>query len=80
MSDVINTGWHSSVPEPTPQEIRALRGARTIEEMAKIAGLSHGPRWSEYERAQRRPHWALWEMLLLKLDVHPTKRLYRRRT
>lgn len=67
--------WRASVPEPTPDDIRALRGERTQAEMAELAGLTHSVRWTEYESGVRRPHWALWELVLLRVDQHPTLRL-----
>jgi hypothetical protein len=48
--------------------------------MAVLAGLESPDRWSEYERGTKRPHWALWELLLLRMDKHPTLRLTVRRS
>ena len=64
---------------PTPAEIRALRGSRTQAEMARLAGLSGPVRWAQYEAGDRRPDARAWELLLLRLDEHPTHRLVRRR-
>lgn len=47
--------------------------------MAEIAGLSSSVRWSEFEAGMRRPNWAHWELILLRMGKHPTLRLVRRR-
>lgn len=66
--------WQSTLEEPTPYELRQLRGDRTLAEMNALAGVRH-PRWAEYESGARRPHWAAYELLLLKLGQHPTGKL-----
>jgi hypothetical protein len=66
------------LPSPTPAEIRSLRGPHSQEEMAQLAGLASEARWSEYERGTRRPHWALWELILLRMGKHPSLRLVER--
>lgn len=67
--------WRSTLPIPTPADFKRLRGDRTLKEMAELMGLGHGPRWSEYERDERRPQWPHYELMLLWLDQHPTHRL-----
>lgn len=71
--------WRAFVPEPSPAEIRALRGSRTQEQMAELAGVASQTRWAEFESGIRRPHWALWELALLRTGQHPTLRLARKR-
>lgn len=62
--------WRSDLPEPTPDVIRAARGDLTQSDAAGIARTSQS-RWAEFESGVRRPHWALWELFLLRTDQHP---------
>jgi len=70
--------WRSTLPEPRPEDFRRLRGKRTAREMAELAGLGAGQRWSEYENGTRRPSFTAYEWLLLKLGEHPTHKIVRR--
>jgi DNA-binding transcriptional regulator YiaG len=71
--------WLSNVPRPHPDEIRDLRADRTQTEMAALAGLGSYVRWLEWESGVRKPHWAVWELLLLHEDKHPEYKLVARR-
>lgn len=70
------------LPQPTAAECRALRESLGLspEQMAKVAGLAHRQRWSEYESDKRAelPDRYRWTLLMLTLDLHPTLRLARR--
>lgn len=66
--------WRSALPEPTPADIRRARGDLTQSDAAALAGTVKN-RWAEFESGVRRPHWAMWELFLLRTDQHPTQRL-----
>lgn len=73
--------WRSGLAPPSPEEIRAhrLAAGMTLSEAATLAGLSSHSRWAEYESGVKRPGAALWELWLLRADLHPTLVLRKRR-
>lgn len=69
--------WRSALPVPTPNKIRRVIGARTQREIAEIAGASTRT-VEDWLSGSRRPDCARWELLLLRLDKHPTYALTER--
>ena len=73
--------WRSSLPVPTPEEVRALRVAAglTQADAAEVAGLAGWRQWAGWESGERRPSAQSWELLLLRLGRHPRYILLERR-
>jgi DNA-binding transcriptional regulator YiaG len=74
--------WQGSMPPPSPEEIVRVRQEAELTQAraAEVAGVSSQVRWAEYETGVRRPHWALWELFLLRIGRHPDWRLVRKAT
>lgn len=58
---------------PTPEEIKHTRTSAGFDQtqMAKMAGYNHRTRWSEAERGQHKMDEARWELVRIKLGLHP---------
>lgn len=69
------------LPEPTPERLKMARelAGLTQTKIAEIAGLKAWQRWQEYEAGKHKMDPARWELLLLRLDQHPTMRLVKRK-
>lgn len=64
---------------PTPDELKRLRGERGQREMAELAGAASYRTWQNWELGKREMPAGVYELMLLKLDVHPVWRLVKRR-
>lgn len=64
---------------PTPEEVRRLRGERGQREMAELAGADSYRTWQNWELGAREMPGIVYEMVLLRLDQHPTLRLVKKR-
>ena len=73
--------WRSSLPRPTPEEVRRLREAAklTQEQAAQLAGLAGWRAWAKWESGEARPPSQAWELWLLRTRMHPTHELLPRR-
>jgi putative transcriptional regulator len=65
---------------PTPDEVKRLRGERGQREMAELASASSYRTWQNWELGEREMPGGVYELVLLKLDQHPTLKLVKRRT
>ena len=64
---------YEDLAAPTPDNLRALRehfGLTQIR-IAELAGLKGALRWSDYECGRRNMDVIRWELLLIKLGIHP---------
>lgn len=62
---------------PSPEDIKVLRKSTGMNQnqIAKLLGLSSGVIFSKYETGARKPSPALWTLMLLVTDMHPTVRI-----
>lgn len=58
---------------PTSQQVRAARHSAGLsqDKAARLVGLAHGVRWSEYESGRAPMDAARWELFLVKTGQHP---------
>ena len=69
------------LPQPTPEEIKQARAAAglTQVEAAAQAGVSGDRVWKMWEAGDRVPTAQTWELWLLRVGLHPTMELRRKR-
>lgn len=67
--------WRSAVTEPSIADIRAVVEGLTQREIALLANASLRT-VEDWLSGARRPDSARWELLLLRLNRHPTHRLF----
>ncbi len=68
MSNHPNRGRGTSGHVPTPEEVRACRGALTQDQVAALI-YTTGRTWRTYEAGEKRMHPASWELLKIKRGV-----------
>lgn len=68
--------WRSALPRPTGVEIRGVVGDN-VSEFARRHNLSR-TQVQAYLSETDSPHWALWELIMLREGRHPTLQLIER--